>query len=39
MAQNLPVPVAPCGTPRVAPYGRRGEAPARVVTPLRGARQ
>jgi hypothetical protein len=39
MAQNLPVPLAPFGTPLAAPHTHRGEAPARAVTPLRGARQ
>ncbi len=39
MVQNLPVPLAPGGTPLVAPHSHRGEAPARAVTPLRGSRQ
>lgn len=37
MAQNLPIPLAPCGTPPVAPRGHRGEGAARAVTPLRGS--
>jgi len=39
MVQNLPVPLAPGGTPRVAPHSHRGNVLARAGTPLRGSRQ